>query len=234
MGGGIGSETVKQTVAVCLQIGLFDKRLFDLGGVLTSKGIQRRFAQAIQSRRCKTADKEFWLLGEAETRSYGIVLENSDLLPTNGDLQEANAYLQEANDPNSKVKESKVKDSKGKESSSASKTRKPTPDQLISEQCFPPDLEAAVKDWVQYKIEKQQGYKETGLKNLLTQIKRNTEKYGEQKVTLLIRECMSNNWQGIIWDRFRTNKPDPKKNRFNNFHQRDYDFDEMEKKLLNS
>ena len=203
MGGGIGSETVKQTVAVCLQIGLFDKRLFDLGGVLTSKGIQRRFAQAIQSRRCKTADKEFWLLGEAETRSYGIVLENSDLLPTNGDLQEANAYLQEANDPNSKVKESKVKDSKGKESSSASKTRKPTPDQLISEQCFPPDLEAAVKDWVQYKIEKRQGYKETGLRNLLSQIRRNADEHGERQVILLIRECMSNNWQGIIWDRLR-------------------------------
>ena len=46
MGGGIGSEAVKQTVGVCLQIGLFDKRLFDLGGVLTSRGIQRRYAQA--------------------------------------------------------------------------------------------------------------------------------------------------------------------------------------------
>ena len=43
MGGGIGSGTVEETVRYCLQIGLFDQGLFDGWGILTSRGIQRRF-----------------------------------------------------------------------------------------------------------------------------------------------------------------------------------------------
>ena len=36
MGGGISSGTVKETVDYCLQVDLFDKRLFDEWGVLTN------------------------------------------------------------------------------------------------------------------------------------------------------------------------------------------------------
>ena len=39
MGGGIGSETVRNVVGLCLQIGLFDKDLFDRESILTSRGI---------------------------------------------------------------------------------------------------------------------------------------------------------------------------------------------------
>lgn len=107
MGGGIGSETVKQTVALCLRIGLFDSKLFDRENVLTSKGIQRRFLSAIEKRRVKDIDASLWLLGEDET-------ENVHLLPANSDLQTANADLLPANDTKSKVKKSKgkVKESK--------------------------------------------------------------------------------------------------------------------------
>ena len=43
MGGGINSGTVEETVRFCFQVDLFDQRLFDRWGILTSRGIQRRF-----------------------------------------------------------------------------------------------------------------------------------------------------------------------------------------------
>ena len=227
MGGGIGSETVRQTVAVCLQIGLFDKRLFDLGGVLTSKGIQRRFAQAIQSRRVKTANMEFWLLGEKETRGFGIVLENADLLPTNADLQEANDDLQEANDPKSKVKESKVKNN------NPAALPRDEAIRMIEDKGFPPELSEALKDWLSYKIEKRQWYKKTGLRSLITQVEEKVKEAGPDAVAEAIRISMSNNYQGIIWDTIRKRQPTGRGTRFNNFPQRDYDFPELEKQLNN-
>ena len=42
MGGGVKSGTVEETVRYCLQIGLFDQRLFDEWNILTSRGIQKR------------------------------------------------------------------------------------------------------------------------------------------------------------------------------------------------
>lgn len=66
MGGGIGSETVKQTVALCLRIGLFDSKLFDRENVLTSKGIQRAFLATATNRKLKQADQSLFLLSEKE------------------------------------------------------------------------------------------------------------------------------------------------------------------------
>lgn len=112
MGGGIGSETIKQVVALCLQIGLFDKRLFDREGVLTSRGIQRRYMAAIQKRSFKEVEEKLWLLNEEESESVIVVPENTNSLPEN-----ANS-LPENTTKESKVKESKVKESKGEETAS--------------------------------------------------------------------------------------------------------------------
>ena len=218
MGGGIGSEAVKQAVAVCLQIGLFDKRLFELGGVLTSKGIQRCYAQAIQGRRSKTVNKDIWLLEEKETKGFGIVLENSDLQPANADLQGANSDLQPANAPNSKVKESRVKESKGvgKAAAPPKPPKTPTAQQMIQEKEFPPALEEAVMDWVQYKIEKRQGYKATGLRNLLSQIEDKVRQFGDKPVVDVIRESMANNYMGITLDRVQAGASHGRRDRIAN------------------
>ena len=48
---------------------------------------------------------------------------------------------------------------------------------------------------------KRQGYRPTGLKALLSQIQNKAKESGEEAVAGLIRECMANGWQGIIWDR---------------------------------
>lgn len=64
-----------------------------------------------------------------------------------------------------------------------------------------------INDWLMYKEEKQQSYKERGLKGLFTTLKTNIAEYGEEAVCNVIDESMSNNYQGIMWDKLaRTHK----------------------------
>lgn len=109
MGGGIGSGTVKETVDYCLQIGLFDKGLFDRWGVLTSKGIQRRYWSVAAERRDKTVYTEYWLLQDTECKGcVKVALFDND--------EPANEHVDLANEHVDRLKESKVNKSKVKKS----------------------------------------------------------------------------------------------------------------------
>ena len=132
MGGGIGSETIRQVVGLCLQIGLFDKRLFDRESILTSRGIQRHYMIAIQKRAFKEVEEKLWLLNEEESEGVIVVPENRDSLPENADSLPENA-----------TKESKVKESKGEETAS--------PDGSASS---PSALEKLIYDYGQENVDK--------------------------------------------------------------------------------
>mgnify|MGYP000000047758 FL=1 len=107
MGGGIGSGTVEETVRYCLQIGLFDQGLFDGWGILTSRGIQRRFYAAIQERRRKAVISDYWLLNDEESRGLEKCASYENAPPANEHLPPADGHLPQANAYKSKVKESK-------------------------------------------------------------------------------------------------------------------------------
>ena len=66
-----------------------------------------------------------------------------------------------------------------------------------------PELQAAFDDWLAYKRERREEYKPTGLKSLVTEIRKNADRYGSRAVADLIRECMASNWRGIIFDRLK-------------------------------
>jgi len=104
MGGGVRSETVKQTVGLCLQIGLFDKRLFDGDGILTSRGIQRKFCVAMKTRRRRVVIKDYWLLDDEESEGLEMCAANQDLLQANGDLSRTDGDLPHADGPGRKEK----------------------------------------------------------------------------------------------------------------------------------
>lgn len=72
---------------------------------------------------------------------------------------------------------------------------------------FGPELSDAFNGWLEYKREKRQAYKPKGLQALVTQIEKQAAVYGESAVANLIIECMSNGWQGIIWDRLEKQQP---------------------------
>ena len=65
------------------------------------------------------------------------------------------------------------------------------------------DLTAKAEEWVRYKMERKESYKEQGMKSLLRQIENNALTYGDQAVCDLIDDSMANGWKGIIWDRLK-------------------------------
>lgn len=71
-------------------------------------------------------------------------------------------------------------------------------DFIISEPLF-----QKMKEWLVYKSEKKQSYKETGLKTLLKQVSEKEQEYGSIAVMDLIDDCMARNYSGIIWDRLK-------------------------------
>ena len=96
MGGGVGADTVKETVDYCLQIGLFDKRLFDGWGVLTSRGIQKSFLLVLKSKNRKGTEiySELWLLDKngKDYQDVVFVRKNKQKLEVNDDSLGAVSY----------------------------------------------------------------------------------------------------------------------------------------------
>jgi hypothetical protein len=72
-------------------------------------------------------------------------------------------------------------------------------------------MQVALTDWLQYKREKRQSYKPTGLTKFLSEVENKLKLYAEADVIALISECMANNWQGIIWDKIK-GRASPNKN----------------------
>ena len=76
-----------------------------------------------------------------------------------------------------------------------------TASQMVIDHGFSPSMQTKVLDWIKYKVEKRQGYKETGLKSLLTVVQRQIDLYGEDAVIRCIEDSMAAGWQGIAWQR---------------------------------
>lgn len=97
------------------------------------------------------------------------------------------------------------------------KTKKASPLPPLPD--FGPELQRAFLDWLDYKREKNQAYKPTGLKALAAQVKSHAERYGEAAVAELIRACMASNWQGIIFDRLKAATPEKEAERFDDYYR---------------
>ena len=65
--GGCRPTFIAEVVTRCAERSFFDKRVLDMFGVLTSKGIQRRYLKMVSnSRDCIPIIKEYWLLDNAD------------------------------------------------------------------------------------------------------------------------------------------------------------------------
>lgn len=113
MGGGVGAGTVKEAVDYCLQIGLFDKGLFDRWGVLTSRGIQKSFLVVLKNKNRRGTEiyKEYWLLDKNEENYQGVVFvsKNNEKLGENNDSLGVNGNKLGVNGDSLGQKDSKVK-----------------------------------------------------------------------------------------------------------------------------
>ena len=101
------------------------------------------------------------------------------------------------------------------------------------------ELQATMEAWLKYKTDRRESYKEQGLRALMKKASQAEQEYGTSAVIDIIEASMGNNYQGITWDRIRgrasPGKSAPvKKNQFTQMEQQqDYDFDDIEKDLLN-
>ena len=181
-GGGSGVELnlINEVVGTALRNGIFDADLYDKYHILTSDGIQTRYFEVVKRRASVEVIDEYLLVSVDNLR--GNVCRKSIL--------EAWEMVRRA-----------ISNSNYNSDKEYEKLPGVTATELIEQQGFGQELEQAMKEWFKYKIEKRQGYGETGFRTLLTQVRNKVASHGEAAVVEVIRISMSNNWQGIIWDR---------------------------------
>lgn len=99
---GLGCNAVSEIVDASIRRGIFDKTLYDSYGILTSRGIQSRYLEAVSRRKKVEVKKEYLLI-------------NCDQISKNVDISSKNVCINQENadiSKQSKVKESRVKESK--------------------------------------------------------------------------------------------------------------------------
>lgn len=235
MGGGVGAGTVKETVDYCLHIGLFDKGLFDRWGVLTSRGIQKSYLVVLKSKNRKGTEiyKEYWLLDTSKKEDYqGVVFicKNKPLFGVNSDSLGENGQSLGVNSDSLTQEESRVKESKVKQ-----RERLRRIEDFIS--AYPKDCnryltETAYCDLVKGGVETED--------NLVSC----AENYAEACNLLEISERYIKNAENFlkefVFEKYLPGKyvklthPAKKKprNAFCEFEQHEYDFDAIEKALM--
>lgn len=98
-------NVINNVVNDCINEGLFNKNLYEKYGILTSRGIQRRFMEACKRRKEVAFIQEYFLLNPQD---YGnIVFE--EITPVNVDNNPDKCNTMHAENPQSKVKYSKEK-----------------------------------------------------------------------------------------------------------------------------
>lgn len=80
---------------------------------------------------------------------------------------------------------------------------------MIDERNFSQSVNDTLKEWLKYKLEKKQGYKPTGFASLLSIVENQVKAHGEKPVIDLINLSMSNNWQGVAWDKLKQSRASP-------------------------
>ena len=107
---------ISEVLQGCLTRSLFDERVFQMFGVLTSAGIQRRYLRGCEKRDVITVFSEYWLLNACSKSDVPVgIRAKLALVSVTGGNNDVNSPENSENspgNPQSKVKESKVKESR--------------------------------------------------------------------------------------------------------------------------
>ena len=216
----MNSVKVKQVLNFLLERSLFDNTLFQSDKVLTSAGIQRRYQLMVKSLAMKNpiTVERYWLLSEEETETFIKVNSFLNNSKNNEDNSKKNNLNSEKND---------TKEKKGKEKNiyiDTAETKVVFQDK---------DLESAFQLFVTCRA--QNGQKLTEEQIIL--LREELQSLGDtvQERIAIAKKATVNGWKSFYpLKKQESKKQKPKSsNKFNNFHQRDYDMDTLEKELLN-
>lgn len=230
MGGGIGSGTVLETVGYCLQIGLFDKGLFERWGVLTSRGIQRRYWEVVKARDVRTVISDYWLLQDDECKGLIKTPLNSNLSAGNTNYPAGNTNLPERNANFRTIKESKVNKSKVNKNNVCATTNIKRFESFWC--CYPLDKKRHLAEQAYIDVISDGIYTEDDLVEAAKNYTEYCKITGTDKIyhaDNFLKKCV---FEDYLPGKCKKPAPQKAKNSFNNFPQRDYDFSELERELL--
>lgn len=133
IGFGAGGSAVSEIVEASVKRGIFDRTLYEKYRILTSKGIQKRYFEAVSRRKSVSVKRAYLLV-------------NATDFPKNANIFDKNVIIFDENvniPEQSKVKESRVKESKGEErrENAPAHTREATPPPPPSKEESNNDLE---------------------------------------------------------------------------------------------
>ena len=126
--------------------------------------------------------------------------ETQENTESNDNVTECNAVVQKSNIEKEIEKELDIENKKG----GKRETTQTIFERLLPEYPISDVMADKLREWIKYKTERKEGYKEQGMKSLLKQIVNKVSVYGDTAVCNLIDECMSNQWKGIIWDKLQS------------------------------
>lgn len=140
-------------------------------------------------------------LYQAERRANqrALISKSSDISPDSQKTQSSDVAVSE------EERDKDIEEDK-KENKSVRETTRALFLRLLPDYTFSDLLAEKMAEWITYKTERKEPYKEQGMKSLLRQVENNAAKYGSQAICDLIDECMANNWKGIIFDRLKNQK----------------------------
>lgn len=211
MAGDCSPTLIAEVVSGLVRRSLLDQGVYDRFGVLTSKEIQRRFLRIVgNSRDSIPIVQEYFLLDPSNRKDV-----------TRATLAKLDFFSISSKDSaeNLKVDGENLKDLDKEKNRTEEKRKEQNPvvpgpssdDSPVPVFClenpetwgFGEELAQALSQWLAYKKEGRQVYTETSLKNLLPLVRESVEQYGEDALSKLIRQCISNGWAGIAWDKLK-------------------------------
>ena len=134
---GITPEKLEEIVNECVKRGIFDRESYEKSNVLTSKGIQKRFAEMINRRKKAEIDDSHVLCDEL---MHAITRVNVDSNSVNVDSNSRSSVVNVDNNTQRKGKETKSNKKESKRE--GDKTKEPTPERKI----IPPSIDM-VRDY---------------------------------------------------------------------------------------
>ena len=87
-------------------------------------------------------------------------------------------------------------------------------ERVIGDYTVSEPLKEKMQEWIAYKTEKKQAYKEIGLRSLLKQIEKKEQEYGSVALIELIDDCMAKNYQGIIFEKLQNRQEQNQQSRW--------------------
>ena len=200
----------KQVLNFLLSRSLFDNTLFQSDKVLTSAGIQRRFQLAVKERAKKNPIEvgRFWLLKKEETEPFIKCTVFDGFSGKN----ESNSGKNESNSPEQSLKKSKVNN--------------------IYNTAFPPELEKAFQ---MYLLVRKSNYGEIlpeqiqALRDDLCRLATD-----EKERIAIVKKATAGGWKSFykLKKEPAKDKQKGKKKGFDNFQSRDYDMEDLERRLV--